>query len=246
MTGARDRKSMLKAHVNFLQKKFNDRSLLYACFNYDFFASKYIDNSVAPSQVGPLGEFVRTEPQSWRSFDPVFSVAARQVPFELPTIEDCEFTAFGKKSIFYQLDQMDGSLCFYGAGFHSATIIHYIEILSGGPLYRYDKFFKGRMRDVSGVGVDIDYIYHVRPMDRYLDYDWPRLTEDLFRDGILHSVSCGEKVFAYFCSVKRLRDYWLEKLLENSFYLLDKKSLEWVLPLYGKLNRRFCLMDFEK
>ena len=52
---------------------------------------------------------------------------------------------FGSDTVFGLIHRADGVVMMYGAPFNSFTAIHYIERLSGGPLYRYDKLFSGKV-----------------------------------------------------------------------------------------------------
>jgi len=46
-------------------------------------------------------------------------------------------------------------------------------------------------------------------------------------------------------SARRLVSFWVQRLREDPFYLLDTETLNWVQPKVETLGRRFELGDFE-
>lgn len=235
-----NRDDLLASHVAFLEKTFVGRPLVYPVFNYDFCNSNTINLATAPSQVGPLGEYVRDQ-TGWRSFDPIFSVTSKQPQILSDEVNGSTKNAFGTGSIFAKLDSLNGSVCFYGSSFDSATVIHYIEELAGKPLYRYEKKFCGDIVDIEGKSHVIEYYYPVRPKGKYFGYDWKKLQKDASKEGILYE----QKEYSLNCSLHDLKLFWLYKLKNDPFYLLDEKSREWVIPLVDNLGRRFEQEDFE-
>ena len=173
---------------------------------------------------------------------PVFSACGRG---ERPEIaESGTIDPFGDDSIFARLIGADGALVFYGAPFHSITLIHHVERLSGGPVYRYDKTFAGTVTDGVNAPREIVLNYHVRPMGRALDYDWPRLTADLTEAGVLREVR-DEASVVLVMPAAALTRFWLSAMKTDPLYLLDAQSRSWAAPMFERLGRRFRLEDFE-
>ena len=251
LLGARDfvgrlssRDELLASHHQVLTDVAAGRCIWTPCFNYDFTKTAFVDLRSAPCQVGPFGEFRRLQPDVWRTTDPVFSVCGTG-PVAIELIPPGSLIAFGEQSIFAELYRRDGTLLFYGAPFSSATVLHYAECLAGGPIYRYDKVFSGTIVDCSGAETQVEYVYHVRPWERQLDYEWSRLLSDLRSGGILSEMMNGNQVVATVTSVRALVDFWVSALEADPFYLLDVPSREWVAPLFERLHRRFEVSDFE-
>ena len=46
-------------------------------------------------------------------------------------------------------------------------------------------------------------------------------------------------------SIKKVSDYWINKINHDPFYFLDEKSKKWVIPEIEKLGRGFEMNDFE-
>ncbi|PQO33489.1 hypothetical protein C5Y96_11665 [Blastopirellula marina] len=241
---AKGRNELLTNHLGVLHEVAGQRDLWTPCFNYDFTKSGYVDLREAPCQVGPLGEFRRLLENVWRSPDPIFSTCGSgSVAVETSPSGKCY--AFGDQSIFAELYRRDGSILFYGAPFSSITMIHFAESLAGSPIYRYDKSFSGEVIDASGQSSSVEYIYHVRPMGKHLDYDWPRLISEAEAEGILTELRQDSQVVARVVSASKLMDYWVKAMEEDPFYLLDEATKAWAVPEYERLGRRFLLSDFE-
>lgn len=238
------RHELLATHLNVLEHVAGGRPVWMPCFNYDYTKTRFIDLREAPCQLGPLAEFMRQLPDVWRSTDPVFSVCGNGEPFGC--VPDERQVAFGDRSVFAELYRRDATLLFYGASFSSATAIHYAEFLSGGPIYRYDKVFSGQVIDNDGTKHQLDYVYHVRPWGRDLDYHWPRITAEAVTDGIIREVRTQGRLSSYVVPIRRLIDYWVAALDRDPFYLLNESSLTWVQPHYQVVGRRFDISEFER
>ncbi len=151
---------------------------------------------------------------------------------------------FGSDTVFGLIHRADGVVMMYGAPFNSFTAIHYIERLSGGPLYRYDKLFPGKVLHGNGVLQPVVLDYHCRPMGKSLEYDWARLRAEVEEAGILKSVKVpGSEVLLI--NLAQICSFWLEKLKADPLYLLDAQSRAWVEPELARLGRRFVVSDFE-
>ena len=238
------RPALLEAHLDALTRAASERPLWLACFNYDFTKNGEFSNADSPCQVGPLGDYVRKQPIAWRTDDPVFSVCGIG-PAPESRQSSHVIAAFGEDSVFGQLYAGDGDLLFYGAAFSSATIIHFAESRSGGPVYRYDKDFVGTVVDKSGRKTSATYRYHVRPMGMSLEYDWPRLEADLLREGILVSQDNRGKSVAMTARVRTLVDYWTDRLYTDPLYLLDAATAQKVNGFSLARGERLQLSQFE-
>lgn len=168
---------MLSCHLQQLGSLVADRPLWFPSFNYSFTRTGVYDPQKDISEVGALTEYARTHWATWRKGPPVFHFIGKNTHVaDLPEVGEVD--PFDQHSLFAQLHQQRGQLLFYGAGFHCCTAIHYVERLFGGLAYRYDKIFSGIVkRGTSELPVALTY--HCRPLGQHLDYDWPKLLEDL-------------------------------------------------------------------
>lgn len=151
--------------------------------------------------------------------------------------------AFGEDSLFARLVEGDGVILYYGDTFAYNTIVHYAERKSGGPAYRYDKLFSGRVVTGDGASIPGSLRYHVRPMGTDLDYDWARLLESAVEAGVCRRVEGTPEVQG--SSARALADFWIAELASDPLALLDEKTRAWVEPKLQKLGRRFVIADFE-
>lgn len=233
------RNETLRAHVRFLEDVVQGHDLWLPTFNYKFTKTGLFDVANSPVEVGPLPEFFRTNVAEWRTPDPIFSTGGTgPVPGSARPAASME--AFDNRSMFAQLVRQNGFLLFYGAPFASATIIHHVEYLASCG-YRYNKVFRGTVVS-NGDRTAVQYTYRVRPLDYHFDYAWDRLLTDLHRDGV--TVSTANKS-ATAIRAATLVEYWLSRLNEDPYYLLDEASKRWIIPKLNELGRPFALADFE-
>ena len=232
-------RTLLDAHCELLIGL--EKNILMPVFNYDFLTSGVFSLERSPSQVGVINEHFRTTIATWRTPVPVFSVSGNG---ELPPIYfQGIIDPFDEKSIFEYLYKTNSLILYYGANFSVTTLIHYVERISKKLVYRYDKYFHGKIiSDCSSELITLKY--HVRPAGYELDYDWNRLEKDLINQNILRCFDKGV-VKIRILNVKDLVDFWLERFNCNRLYFLTKESEAWVKPLLDKLGRSFLLSDFE-
>jgi aminoglycoside 3-N-acetyltransferase len=237
----RDRTAFLDSHVSLLLDAAGDRGLWAPTFNYDFPATRLFDVAQSPAQLGPIPERFRQRAASWRTPIPMFSVAGTGV--QPPAAWRDATDPFGDDSVFATLVQNDGVVLYYGETFHYNTVLHYAERLAGGPAYRYDKIFPGRvvMNDRSEFEGSLNY--HVRPAGTSLDYDWPRLLDEALVAGVCQRMDGAPELLV--ASARSLCNHWIRQLAADPFALLDAETRKWAEPAVEKLGRRFVLSDFE-
>ncbi len=239
-----DREQLLHGHLETVQSLTDPANIWIPAFNYQFPGTGVFDLANSRSELGPFDEFMRTSWAKERSPDPVFSFSSL-MPIRLKEEPGTELVAFSRQTAFSTLVEEKGGVLFYGAGLSAATMIHHVEYLAGGPLYRYDKTFRGYLVDMDGTRLEITYIYHVRPHLMSLDYDWPGIRGDLLDEGIIRTVTRNNIDHAIYMNAGDLAAFWLEKLRVDPLYLLDEESKAWVKPKLDQLGRRFQITDFE-
>jgi len=210
-------------------------------FNYDFPKTRTFDVANTPSKIGVINEYFRTNYAQWQTPIPVFSVAGTG---NFPVI-NCqnEIDPFDDNSIFGFLHKTNSLIMYYGAGFSSTTLIHYVERISNLLYYRYDKIFEGEVI-YNGINNKVNFKFHVRPMDKNLDYNWTRLENDLKENNLIKYFD-ERATKIKIIRVIDLVDFWMMKMKKDPLYFLDDESKIWVEPLLNKLGRPFLITDFE-
>ena len=238
---SRDRAGLLDSHIDVLVNAAGGRGLWLPSFNYDFPRSHRFDLANDPCQLGPLPEHFRQTKQEWRTPVPMFSVSGIG---DVPEVGWGEATdPFGDESVFAEMEKRDAVIVYYGDTFHYNTIVHYAERKSGGPIYRYDKIFKGVVVMESGEEYPGSLDYHVRPLGSGLDYDWPRLLEEAIAAGVCLRLDGHPEVLA--ASARALTAHWVRAMRDDPFSLLDEKTQKWVRLAHEEIGRRFSIGDFE-
>jgi aminoglycoside 3-N-acetyltransferase len=237
----RDRNAYLDLHIDVLKKISGERPLWLPTFNYDFPRTQIFDVLNSESQLGPIPERFRTTNAEWRTEIPIFSISGigRNPQPRWGTMTD----PFGKDSIFADLVRNDGVVLYYGDTFHYNTLVHYAERVAGGPVYRYDKVFRGAVINADGESTSGSLNYHVRPLGMGLDYDWPRLKEEAIDAGVCRPDAKHHEILA--ASARRLCDLWVSNISRDPFALLDAASRAWAEPAVQKKGGRLCIEDYE-
>ena len=237
----RDRTAFLDAHIAVLRGAAAGRSLWLPAFNYDFPRTFVFDVRASESQLGPIPERFRVSAAEWRTPIPIFSIAG--IGQDPQPRWAAGTDPFGEDSIFAELVRRDGVVLYYGDTFHYNTLVHYSERVSGGPVYRYDKLFPGRVIMGDGSVVEGSLDYHVRPLGTGLDYDWSRLLDEAIDAGVCRRLESTPEILA--ASAKALNELWVTSIRKDSLSLLDDKTRKWVEPAIDELGRRFVISDFE-
>jgi aminoglycoside 3-N-acetyltransferase len=237
----RDRGAYLDSHIAVLEESVADRPLWLPTFNYDFPKTGVFDVRRSESQLGPIPERFRTDHAEWRSSIPIFSIAGLG-PDPQPRWETGT-DPFGDDSIFARLVSDDGVILYYGETFHYNTLVHFAERVAGGPVYRYDKIFEGKVITATGESIDGSLNYHVRPMGMGLDYDWPRLLDEAIAAGVCRRDEQHSEILA--ASARELCDLWVSDMKADPFALLDDQSRAWAEPAVEAKGRRLVIEDYE-
>jgi aminoglycoside 3-N-acetyltransferase len=127
--------------LNYLGK---NGTLVVPTFTYSFTKNEIFDVQNSPSCAGQFSEYFRLNYPVFRSYQPIFSVAAvgkYQKVFQESSVRDC----FGDGSSFDLLYKLDAKLMNLGCDL-MYTFTHYVE-QSAGVNYRYFKDFNGYVID---------------------------------------------------------------------------------------------------
>jgi len=233
--------NLLEEMTSMLQRIIGERDLWMPSYNYDFGTIGIYDIQESPSQVGSLTEFFRTKKSQWRTHTPMLSHCGfGQVPqkFNSEMIDPV-----GLQSNFHELVERNGTILFYGVGFIPTHAIYIERITGEGPLYRYDKVFKGIIID-NGESTPVKMLYHVRPVTLNVKYRMPDLFEELLSMGMIRFLP-KEFGSSFVISAVELTNYWSEQLKKDPFYLLDEETKTNATHLVNQKGRRLNINDFE-
>jgi len=213
----------------------------FPTFNYDFTKKKIFDVKNDKSQIGKLNNFMLSQ-SNWRSETPIFNFCGLDSP---PLRKDLiNFFPFRKGFEFDKLYNKNSLYIHFGSKFSSTTLIHYVEEISNKLLYRYEKCFEGKLKNISSEIRDVKLVFNVRPLNYYLEYDWNKIYNELFKNEIISKLTINSFEIILFQIVPFV-EFILSKLNENPFYMLDTKTKKWVEPKLEELGRGFILTDFE-
>tara|TARA_B110000483_G_scaffold175005_1_gene207031 strand:+ start:1380 stop:2204 length:825 start_codon:yes stop_codon:yes gene_type:complete len=207
-------------------------------FNYDFPKNRLFNFDDFSSQTGAISEFF-SQMHSKTTFDPMFALSYTS-GFEAFSNYQKSIKTFNPSGVFSKFVSEKSGLLLYGAGLQSVTFIHYVEAMAD-VTYRYEKKFSGHVL-FKGIKSNIEFISHFRPMGNHFDYDWKRITDDLIANDLI--ISLGK--YCNLLDMKKLFQFWSQKMKDDHLYFLDKKTVSWVEPRLQKLGRRFERKDFER
>ena len=240
----KNKKSFFSNHLNLIKNITNSSRLIFPSFNYDFPKKKKFDIYKDKAQTDNFTEYFRLNFAKYRTRVPIFSSTFNdKINFH---DNHKNINPFGRKSIFHHLYKNNGLIFYYGAPFASSTFIMYVEeTFKKGPIYRYKKEIFGEVV-LKKIKKKVKFNFHVRPLssDYHLEYDWNKIELELKRKKLIKCYKNGIMQFRVI-NIKEVTNFLHNKLKKDPFYLIDKKSKKWVVPMHKKLKRRFVIDDFK-
>ena len=235
---------LLEKHLKNINEIFSNYNIWMPTFNYDFTKTGVYDLNKDKSQVGVLSNYYKTI-CDWRTTTPVFNFCGNG-NFPIDEIYSSKkINPFSYNSEFHYLYQTNSLQCHYGSNLNSSTLIHYVEEISKNLLYRYSKIFNGIIK-TGEINTEVVLDYHVTPLNPRVNYDWGKIHHDLLKENLIHEYKIfGNINYIIIFLVKKVTDYWIDKIEDDPFYFLDKESKKWVIPKVHQLGRGFELNDFE-
>jgi aminoglycoside 3-N-acetyltransferase len=137
-------------------------TLVVPAFSYSFCWGKPFDRQKTPGVCGFLSEQVRQDPESIRSDDANFSVAAIGKNAQYLTENAPEYS-FGPGSFWERFHSLNGIICNFNFDAGS-TFIHYVERSLHVP-YRSDKRFEG-IAITGNISQKKDYYHFVYDLEK--------------------------------------------------------------------------------
>lgn len=239
----KNKNAYLQLHLNNLYKITQGLNLWMPSFNYDFITTKIYDVKNDPIQTGVLNNYFYKN-SHWRSTTPVFNFCGiGNYPIsklkQNQTINP--FTFLSEFDYLYKSNSLYG---FYGTNLSCCTLIHFAECMSEKLVYRYYKYFTGKIINFEEV-FDVTLQYSVRPPKNMVQYDWDKIKFDLIENNLLSEFKIQELDYFSFFNVKKVVDFWIINLIQNPFYFLKTNSEKIVSMKHKELGRNFEKTDFE-
>jgi len=185
-------------------------------FNYSFPKSKYIDLTLANSQVGILSNLMISKGY-YRSSHPMFSFVGNNNSF----IKDdyIEFNPFGENSFFDRLTKANGKIIILGYKPYVATYIIYAEFMAQ-IRYRFLKPFVGKVKTKHKT-IEGSFFHFALPLNEDYNHNYCDFHKHLRELGIEKEFKIGKyKAFCFDAKIfsAKLKDY----IKEDKFRLLNK------------------------
>ena len=166
-------------------------TLIVPTFNYDFCDVKMFNVKKTPSKMGIISELIRTDSNSKRTLDPVFSFAIIGKYRDYLANLTSEHS-FGPNSIFAKLRDLDAKIMIIGLNYNeSMTFFHHIEETQGCD-YRYFKEFRGSITDYDEVKQDGKIVLFVRDIERGVQNAVDKMGLIMEQEGIVKKIIIGD------------------------------------------------------
>lgn len=195
----------------------NEGTIIVPAFTYSSCHKEEFDPKTTKCAMGMFTDFVLKQPDTIRSLDPNFSVAANGGKAVFFTQNPPE-KSFGDNCFFERFYKYDGLICNlnFDAG---TTYVHYVEHKLNVP-YRYDKQFKGLVRvgDKFEERVSYHFVYD-RPADAPV---FSRLHNLCIQNGVAKIEKLGKGVVLAE-RAKSLFNLIKETLSERPRFLLNEE-----------------------
>ena len=197
-------------------------TLIVPTFNYDFCNGKPFDVKKTPSKMGIISELVRTNSNSKRTLDPVFSFAILGKHRDYLADLKSEHS-FGPDSIFAKLRELDAKIMIIGLTYNeSMTFFHHIEEIQGCD-YRYFKEFKGTITNYDDVKQDGKIVLFVRDIERGVQNAVDKMGSIMEQEGIVKNTIIGESEIKIM-NVNEVYKRTTEEMKKNPYILIKIKK----------------------
>lgn len=215
-TSLAGKNELLGGILDTLLRAIKGGTLLVPSFSYSLCRGEIYDVKASPCLVGMLGEYARKRADFSRNADPIFSFMINGDEGYLNWQGEC----FGANCVYEKLANRGGKILMLGlselAGF---TYWIYLERLAG-VFYRYDKVFKGQMRNQSGRLSQCWAKYFVRDLDINPSINLQKRYLFMLENGLLKSVSFAGASLVLVDAAKA-RDVAVGKLKREPEYFLN-------------------------
>jgi len=180
----RSRDEKLETLLRGLENAVGDGPLLVPAYTYSYCRGEDFDPARSPSMVGAFGEWLRGQPGSRRTTDPIYSIVVRGTlppAWEQRLFSTGDSDCFGPDSGFAYLREADAQILFFGVAATANTFVHHLEQILGVG-YRYLKDFTGRVMTPTGATPTRASMF-VRDLASDVEVYFVPLVEALLREG---------------------------------------------------------------
>lgn len=198
-----------------------DGNLLVPTFTYSMpsWGTDPFNVSTTPSRVGYLSEYIRTHPDSVRSFHPTHSVTVLGKDGKLITENHLDSTPIGSGSPYDRMLQRDAGILLLGTSHNTNSSLHLLEALAELP-YIHVSFTYGIDYEVAWYinrweQVEYSAMYEIPGCSR----GFPAIERYLREQGIIKDIKIGDSV-SQFVKFTRLRDVVFEVFQKQRTILL--------------------------
>ena len=203
-----------------------DGTLIVPTFTYSFRRGEVFDilNTPSANNIGVFSEFVRNQPSSIRSLDPLFSMVALG-PQADELMKRSSYNCFGENSVYNTLFETDVLFVAIGITYSTglAGFMH-LEKLANVP-YREDLPLSGVSRGLDGVDYNDQAIHFARKEKMYKETiinrePMGKLLEGI---GVSHALSYG---YGRHISLRghKWQNAVLTELKKNPLFMLEKNQ----------------------
>lgn len=185
-------------------------SIFAPTYSYSFASSRSVNKNIFDlkktiSKVGPFGEYLRSQSNSFRSMDPMVSIAGIGKKAEI--LEKQNLTSYGKGCIFEKLLNIKNlKILNIGVGANYIPFLHYLDHLNK-CYHRYDKFFNGYIIK-KNKKIKVCWHYPVPYMNKKAVSDGYKIA-NLARNNIIHYDNLGDGKI-YISSYRKLFNFSLK------------------------------------
>jgi aminoglycoside 3-N-acetyltransferase len=154
-------------------------NLIVPAFSYSWGYKKknLFDTKNSKSKLGFFSEFIRKNNLLKRSKDPIFSYYVYGLNSKYLLKMDNK-DSFGKNSIYYKLNILDGKIVMWGIKKFDPTYVHYIEQFYNDNINKYPFRFKKKIL-VKINKKNTDFNFFLRPLKSNMIYDEKKIIKIL-------------------------------------------------------------------
>lgn len=203
-------------------QKISKKKLIIPTYNYDFGHKNIFCKEKDKSQVGSFSEFIRKKYSKNRNNVPMFSTTStfkRNISDKNKEIID----PFNNNSDFGNLLNKKGKIIFFGSEFAPTFIIYIEKNFPGGVPYRFNKIFKGYLKNKNRK-VSCSLVHYVRPKKIKILYDLNKIKNELIKKKILIKKITKSGFNYEEIQTNKFYNWGIKKLNKNIFYFLTPLS----------------------
>jgi aminoglycoside 3-N-acetyltransferase len=200
-----------------------DGTLIVPTFNWDFCSGKAYHYRKTLSQVGLFSNHILLDPESIRSFHPIYSFAGIG-PAAQNLFHDVSKEAFGPGSVFERLHTANAKMMFFNQSFQRCTFIHYVEQCKQVDYREVVEFTGTVCFQEDDAGTEETFSCYVRKLNQGIVTSLERLEKQLFEAEKLTQVKMENQFPVCLTYSEDVFQQALKSLEEDPTYLIQATS----------------------